>query len=240
MVIIISMTCNCLRCGNEWESKVEDPKYCPNCKSPAWDRPKVKNSEAARAHALVAAAIRSGQLVPELCKICDDEKTVAHHEDYSKPLEVVWLCRKHHRARHKEIGAPLMSSGLLLRGMPNELCRAVKLRAVEQGVTIPEYCRVVLDAVAVRGGVVQIPDVEVSRGFAKEAVAVERRSDAGGDVRGAKVRGGGGTVPLVPAECGEEVELCSYTEYDTDTGATYRCGRTPHSLKVKHTRGEKV
>ena len=52
--------------------------------------------------------------------------------------------------------------------------------------------------------------------------------------------------PLVPAshldssEDGDSTELCSYTEYDTDTGETYRCGRQPHGPKVKHTRGEKV
>jgi hypothetical protein len=45
---------------------------------------------------------------------------------------------------------------------------------------------------------------------------------------------------LAPAERGEEVELCSYTEYDTETGETYRCGRTPHGPKVKHTRGERA
>lgn len=37
-----------------------------------------------------------------------------------------------------------------------------------------------------------------------------------------------------------EVLMCSFTEYDTDTGETYRCGREVHGPKVKHTRGEKV
>jgi len=35
-------------------------------------------------------------------------------------------------------------------------------------------------------------------------------------------------------------QMCSYTEYDTDTGETYKCGRTVHGPKVKHTRGEKI
>lgn len=34
--------------------------------------------------------------------------------------------------------------------------------------------------------------------------------------------------------------MCAYTEYDTETGETYRCGRTVHGPKIKHTRGEKV
>lgn len=36
------------------------------------------------------------------------------------------------------------------------------------------------------------------------------------------------------------VTLCAYTEYDTDTGETYRCGRPVHGAKVKHTRGAKL
>jgi hypothetical protein len=45
-------------------------------------------------------AIRSGRLVPEPCHICGD-KAVAHHQDYSKPLEVEWLCPYHHSKAHR-------------------------------------------------------------------------------------------------------------------------------------------
>jgi hypothetical protein len=36
------------------------------------------------------------------CEQCGD-KAHAHHENYDKPLEVVWLCPKHHSARHREM-----------------------------------------------------------------------------------------------------------------------------------------
>lgn len=54
-------------------------------------------------HNAVARAIKKGELVPQNCERCGDEKTVAHHEDYDKPLDVVWLCQPCHKQRHKEI-----------------------------------------------------------------------------------------------------------------------------------------
>ena len=55
------------------------------------------------AHSAVARAIRSGELVRQPCSRCNDSKSVAHHEDYDKPLEVVWLCQPCHKQRHKEL-----------------------------------------------------------------------------------------------------------------------------------------
>ena len=46
--------------------------------------------------------------------------------------------------------------------------------------------------------------------------------------------------PPDPTKELDVVEMCPYTEYDTDTGETYMCGRQPHGPKVKHTRGMKV
>jgi hypothetical protein len=48
------------------------------------------------------AAIKSGILVrPTACSKCARSgKTEAHHPDYSKPLEVIWLCKPCHLAEH--------------------------------------------------------------------------------------------------------------------------------------------
>lgn len=57
-----------------------------------------------RRAARVAAgnAIRDGRLVPRPCEVCGEIKVDAHHDDYSQPLSVRWLCRKHHREHHKQ------------------------------------------------------------------------------------------------------------------------------------------
>lgn len=45
-------------------------------------------------------AVRNGAIVRGPCTVCGDPNTEGHHHDYSKPLEVEWLCFKHHREDH--------------------------------------------------------------------------------------------------------------------------------------------
>ena len=46
-------------------------------------------------------AIRSGKITRGPCSVCGDSSTEAHHEDYDKPFEVMWLCMEHHQEFHK-------------------------------------------------------------------------------------------------------------------------------------------
>lgn len=42
-------------------------------------------------------AIRDGRLKKEPCHYCGELKVQAHHHDYSRPLDVKWVCFKCHR-----------------------------------------------------------------------------------------------------------------------------------------------
>ena len=52
------------------------------------------------AHQKVKNALFRGDLIKLSCQECGDKKSLAHHPDYSKPLEVIWLCSKHHMRLH--------------------------------------------------------------------------------------------------------------------------------------------
>jgi hypothetical protein len=56
-----------------------------------------------KVHALAAQAEKDGIIVrPDKCETCKEDKTLLrHHRDYSKPLEVNWVCVKCHVKEHK-------------------------------------------------------------------------------------------------------------------------------------------
>jgi hypothetical protein len=64
-----------------------------------WGR---ENKDKVSAHNKVNYALRKGVLVKSVeCEECGGGgEIVAHHEDYSKPLEVKWLCPKCHMRLH--------------------------------------------------------------------------------------------------------------------------------------------
>lgn len=79
-------------------------------------RPKVKAREMATtkkmyslyrekqlARMKVYNAVKNGKLKRLACW-CGDIKVQAHHDDYNKPLEVRWLCRRHHNEVHGKTG----------------------------------------------------------------------------------------------------------------------------------------
>lgn len=61
-----------------------------------------KNLEKVAAKNAVDVAVRQGKIVKTPCGVCGKKKVEGHHKDYSKPLEVEWLCKKHHWAADEE------------------------------------------------------------------------------------------------------------------------------------------
>jgi len=45
-------------------------------------------------------AVKNGDIERLPCEICGELESHGHHEDYSKPLDVNWLCRSHHVKVH--------------------------------------------------------------------------------------------------------------------------------------------
>lgn len=59
-----------------------------------------KYPEKYKAKILTGNAIKYGKLVRQPCEVCGLPEAQAHHDDYSKPLEVRWLCIKCHNEYH--------------------------------------------------------------------------------------------------------------------------------------------
>lgn len=52
-----------------------------------------------KAQIILGNAVRDGRIEKQPCFICG-EKSEAHHPDYDRPLDVVWLCPAHHKQVH--------------------------------------------------------------------------------------------------------------------------------------------
>lgn len=71
-----------------------------------WRKPRAPSENQKRKHPARRTALnhkRDGKLKPQPCFRCgSSEKLEMHHEDYARPLDVMWLCRKCHVALHTE------------------------------------------------------------------------------------------------------------------------------------------
>lgn len=60
----------------------------------------ARHPERRKASHIVSNAVRDGRLKKLPCMCCGDANVEGHHPDYSRPLDVVWLCVKHHKEVH--------------------------------------------------------------------------------------------------------------------------------------------
>lgn len=90
-------------------------------------------------HVQVSNALKSGKMIkPANCSVCGSTYLIeGHHEDYSKPLDVVWLCKTCHTNVHKNSDNP--------PGRKPKINKAKKVLTVyftdEQYATVQKYCK---------------------------------------------------------------------------------------------------
>jgi hypothetical protein len=82
-----------------WEKERQQSEHRKNWRVENQRGWRQRNVEKYKARTAVSNAVRDGRLEKKGCEVCGD-KAQAHHEDYSKPLQVRWLCFKHHREEH--------------------------------------------------------------------------------------------------------------------------------------------
>jgi hypothetical protein len=51
----------------------------------------------------VNRAVKAGRLLALPCEKCGEARAEAHHDDYTKPLDVRWLCKSHHIEAHAQL-----------------------------------------------------------------------------------------------------------------------------------------
>lgn len=85
--------------------KIESPEKWRSMRREATRKYRKNHHERFIAKSRITYAKRTGKIKQEPCEICGALKVEAHHPDYTKPLEVVWLCDYHHKEEHKRLRA---------------------------------------------------------------------------------------------------------------------------------------
>lgn len=92
----------CELCGEPFVTGIKSQTFCSECSGGkkanyiTQKRYRKKNPEKAKARDVVNKRIMRGvSMFKETCIFCGKDAE-AHHEDYTKPLDVTWVCKKHH------------------------------------------------------------------------------------------------------------------------------------------------
>ena len=103
---ICSMKTECSKCQKPNDRLPQ--RYCRACHAAYMrtHRPRhvdlpEESRRRANARSYVNVYQRRGKIFPEPCSVCQDPVAQKHHEDYNKPLEVRWLCRRCHLKHHQ-------------------------------------------------------------------------------------------------------------------------------------------
>ncbi len=85
--------------NRKWNATHRKRQKAFNLKGSKTYRENPENQYKIRARKDVFHALRTGRMTKGICP-CGETKVEAHHDDYSRPLKVIWLCRPHHRRYH--------------------------------------------------------------------------------------------------------------------------------------------
>jgi hypothetical protein len=86
---------------SEAKKKLRDPKLYHQRLAKRVRTWREKNPGKIKAQRRVFVELRAGRMRRGLC-FCGSRIAGAHHKDYRRPLEVMWLCRKHHAQIHRD------------------------------------------------------------------------------------------------------------------------------------------
>lgn len=65
----------------------------------------LTNVDKDKARKILHRAIDAGIILRGVCEVCGIKEVDAHHDDYTRPLAVRWLCKEHHYAAHAKANA---------------------------------------------------------------------------------------------------------------------------------------
>lgn len=112
------------KCGKEIETERPACTYCRSCHNAYMRKNRLKHSELsisqrkkANCRSYSNVLVRKGMIAKKPCEICGETKVEIHHEDYSKPRELIFVCKKHHKEIHKKKMEGLQEKHLSLKKM---------------------------------------------------------------------------------------------------------------------------
>lgn len=99
----------CSRCSEKLEeNRIGKRRYCLACHNeymrlyrPAYSSFGDEQKKKATSRSIARVAAKRGTIQKQPCEVCGSGKSQMHHDDYNKPKEVRWFCRKHHLEWHK-------------------------------------------------------------------------------------------------------------------------------------------
>lgn len=102
------MRITCSKCGEYLDlTRIFLYSYCKDCHNEhqrehrkTYSELSAEQKEKSIVRKKASYRVRTGAIERKPCQKCGSAKAEMHHEDYGKPLEVIWLCRPCHNDLH--------------------------------------------------------------------------------------------------------------------------------------------